>query len=600
MFLKTFTVKKGEKEYKYYSVVESIWNNGKPTYKTILYLGAIPKRKAELIKEILVSDNPTLCTLEEVFPKKSYEFLSSAVLDFLFSYWDLDKVLSPIRNKDTKFSYIEIVKGLVINRSLAPCSKLQMPNWYKETFLPKLDNVPAKELDENLIYRVMDALLPLEESIQKHLYYKIREKHPKSFRLVFYDLTSSYFEGTTCKLAKRGYSRDHRPDNLQIVLGLVVTEEGFPFYWKIFPGNTVDITTLKGTIDKLKELFSISSCAIVSDRGLVSTENISDIQGKIPYIMLSDLPKEEKNLIFKEASGILSSYTEKNLQKKVKELFPYSDKLYYKELSFFNGQRNILCFDTEKYVDDKKYRENMLKKVENYFNSQNDSLLKAKRSRDYKKLDKQIDHYLKRKKVSRFFTYELIPKSVTVLTKKGVKEISTFQIQYSRNQTSIDKSAIFDGAYLLISDLKDKINQEYIFSPFELIKAYKRRNLIEQAFRVIKSFVRIRPIYHHLDDRVKAHVLICILSYLLDSTIEYLLQGKIDKEVEFIYNTLNECKLVEFFIQKKGDKQSKKEKSPKMQKITPPSEEQLKILQFLGCEHLVTSEYIKGLALKEH
>lgn len=584
MFIKTFTVKKNNKEYKYYKIVKAIRKNGKIIHKVVLSLGSISKDKAEQIKEILSSDRPTFHNSEDIFPEKVYEFLSVAVLNHFFSYWALADVLSPLEEIKSNFSYTEIVKALVINRSLEPCSKLKLSNWYKNTYLSKVNNI--FRLDENTIYRVMDALLPLEGDIQKHLYKKIKEKYPKSFRLIFYDLTSSYFEGSECKIGKAGYSRDHRSDKLQIVLGLVVSDDGFPFYWKVFPGNQVDITTLQETVNELKERFSISSCILVADRGLVSEKNISNIREKIPYIMLSDIPRKQSNPIFRSAVDILSSFKEESLFKGLENFSKYSDELYYKELAFFNGRRNILCFNPKKYMDTRRYREGAIKEAESYLDTFNNQLSNCRRDKDYREVDRRIDNYLRRKKVSHFLTYKLISKRRRISTKRGVKKIATFRIEYSRNQEAINNSAIFDGAYLIISNLKDEDNKGYIFSPEKLISSYKQRDIVDQAFKIIKSFIEIRPIYHRLEDRVKSHALICVLSYLLDNTIRYLLKDKINHQIDSIYDILNECKLVEFSIDKDENTISK---------ITRPTDEQLKILKLLDCMYLTTLEYMKNL-----
>ena len=600
MFRKTFRRQKNGKTSTYYAIVESVWNHGKPTYRTILSLGAMPEATAHLLCRIVASEQPHRCTMDDVVPTKSYAFLRIAVLHARFSAWQLEAVLAPLGAKSPTYADIESVTALVINRSLAPWSKLRLPAWSGRTFLPKLTGMPADALAENLLYRVMDALLPLEAPIQQHLYRQMQKRYPTNVRLVLYDLTSSDFEGMRCSLGRYGSSREHRPDKLHIVLGLVVTEDGFPFSGEVFPGNQVDMTTLPGPVACLKERFALSACVLVADRGLVSAEKLATLQGTLSYILRTDVPREDHHPLYPAVATPLAAFREETVHEQGADVFQaYAETLYYPARPVWGGHRHILCCDLQTYRDARRSREPLLQEVEPHVQAMHTTLLQAKRTRAAATVTRQLERVLQRKTVTRFFRCELRPTRCTVTTAKGAQEIATWQIPLARTASAIEKAARFDGAYRLIADLRecDPTTGAYRFPPPDLITAYKQRVRIEEAFQVITAVIHLRPISHHVDDRVRAHGLICVLASRLDRTVEAGVHGISLPDGATIYQTVADCTFVAFSLQGPGKKAAVEPKGGTTHKLIPPTPTHLEILRRLGCHHLVSPNSRKRVAL---
>jgi transposase len=552
MFLREDVIKRKGGEYRYFRLVKTFWDKKqkKVRQKTVVQLGKLEPEEVEFFKKALAGKAGKRFSLEELTVKKTSEYLAVAILDRIYRYWQLDKVLPAA------------AEVLTINRCLCPESDYQVSRWYEETILPRVLGIT---LNPTKIYRTLDKIYDLTETIQKHLYNKITELKLDDYKLIFYDITSSYFTHSKCELARYGLSRDHRRDKKQIVLALAVTKKGFPFYWKVFEGNTADTTTVKGFVDELKSKFSIGKACLVMDRGMVSKTNLEKIKLK-EFNYIVTLNKYTIGNIKDMPWDYLEAITEENVNEKMDYFKYYSRRAYYRELKPEDGRRYILCFNPEKFLQERKDRLDKIESIKKYFDNRNKTLSEAKGQRSKEVLREEIKKYLRKRAAGKIFKIRLLTKG------------KTFHISYKTVDKAIREQAVLDGVYVIMSNVKKA-------SPGTLISAYRSRMEIERSFHQLKSFVEIRPLYHHNEERIKAHVSICVLSYLLNNTVMHMVRQHEDFEeltAQSVYNYLKSCKLSEL----RGG-------SEKRLKITVPTADQEKLTAILAGGELLDEENVQ-------
>lgn len=553
MFLRETVIKKASGEYHYWRLVKTYWDKTKKKvrHKTIKQLGRLKPNEIAFFKDSLAGKAGQRFSWEELTCRKSFEYLSVAILHRIWKYWELDAVIED-----------KTIEVLSVNRSLSPESDYQVSRWYNETILPRILDL---SLNPTKIYRALDEIPALTSKIQQHLYAKINSLGLDDYELIFYDITSSYFQQSNSDLARYGLSRDHRGDKKQIILALAVTKKGFPFYWRVLEGNTADTKTVQGFVEELRQLFNVKETCLVMDKGMVSIANMEKIQAQnFNYVVTL-----RRNSIAK-IKGMpwnhLKSINESNVQTKKDYFSCHSQRAYYKELPPAEGKRYILCFNPDKFLTERQCRLDKIASIKKHLDQKNQQLSEARGRRHRELLREELIRYLEKRSASDLFSFRLIAKG------------KTFQISYKIIKKAVQDAAKLDGIYCLMTNLKTA-------SPKDLIDAYRNRMEIERSFHQLKSFVEIRPIYHHNEDRIKAHVTVCVLAYLLNNTVMHLTRQIKDFEeltAQSIYNYLKGCKLVE--LSAAGNQKLK---------LTTPTAEQLQLTKILADKSLLEEEHIQ-------
>jgi transposase len=554
MFLRETVLKKAGVEYRYWRLVKTYWDKKlkKVRHKTIAQLGKLKPQEISLFKKTLSGEAGKSFSWEELSARKSFEYLGVAILDRIWKYWGLDKIIN------------KVVEVLAINRCLSPRSDYRVSDWYKETILPRL---LGENINPTRIYRTLDEIYVFTASLQEHLYRKIRELKLDDYELIFYDITSSYFEQSACELAKYGLSRDHRRDKKQLILALAVTKKGFPFYWKVFPGNTADTKTVKEFVSEIKDRFHIKKACLVMDKGMVSNSNLEKIEAdefdyvvtlrRSSIVLIADMPWKQ-----------LRSLNENNVERKKEYFKCHTRRAYFKELKQQGKVRYILCFNPEKFLQERKDRQEKIASIKRYLDNRNKELSRTKNKRNAEVLREELKKYLEKRVAQKIFKFRLMSRG------------NTYHIAYQTVEKELKEAAKLDGVWVIMSNVAEA-------SPGELINAYRRRMEIERTFHNLKSFVEIRPLYHHYEERIKAHVSVCVLGYLLNTTVMHLVREKKDFEeltAQTVYNYLRSCKLVEL-----------EAGSEKRFKITTPTEEQVKLTRILADENLLDESRVQEL-----
>jgi len=535
MFLREVKIPWRDKEYRYWKVVESYRDKktGKNRHKTIINLGQLIEQQVQQIRALLkiktLGLNCFLTTLREIEVSRSYEFLNIFVLDHLYRMWKLDKILTNNGKTDLQVPVSTISEILTINRALCPNSDYRVCRWYPTTILPQLLNVSPQLVNPTRIYRCLDEVHLQEEDIQKHLFKMIPTLGFDTFSLIFYDITSTYFEGYRCPIARYGLSRDHRKDKPQVLLALAVTKEGFPFYWQVLSGEIHDSSTVQETVSALRERFKVEKVCLVMDKGMVNKDNFKVIEKENTdnIFYLVTIPKTSFRKLASYPRNVLASIAEileKEMERqepdkidygRIMEGHPYftyhSRRAYYHVLEEKDtSYRYILCFNPEKFVEERRQRREKIKSVENWLEEKNKELMKAKKKRNKDITAKEVFSYLERRKVQGMFSTRVTKR------KRGRK----LEIRWKINTEKLNLLKSTDGCYCI----KTNLPQSPDITPEFLVSSYRQRRKVEVAFSYLKGFVDIRPLYHYKEERVKAHITICILGYLLQVTTEYLLK----------------------------------------------------------------------------
>jgi len=470
---KTFTNKDGTTR-EYLQLVESYRVNGRSRQRVIANLGRLEDLQGGQLDRLI--ENLTRfsetqwvrMSLDETQASWSKQWGPALIFHNL---WEEKLGLGPcvrrILNRTEKTSpFEEALFAMVLNRLCDPLSKLGL----NERWLQSVYHPPLEKLQFHHFYHALDFVAEYKNEIESFLFDRVRNLFNCELDLVFWDTTSTYFEGSGPEeLAKYDYSKDKRPDRLQIMIGLLMTKEGIPVSHHIFPGNTGDVRTFKAAFSDLRRRFNVTRVIMVGDRGMVSKKVLQEISAAgLQYIVgvkMRRRPDIDRMLSWN------APYTRVKENLKVKEVWS-------------NGiSRYILCFNPEGAERDRNARREMIIKLKRKLDSGNiKGLLGNKGYRQYLKASKN---------------------AVTI------------------DHDAIRREARYDGKYML------KTNTD--LPPDQVVLAYKELWRVERVFRELKPGLELRPIYHWTESRVRGHVMVCFLALVLESALIRYLKGKQSK-----------------------------------------------------------------------
>jgi transposase len=400
---------------------------------------------------------------------------------------------------------IQLTCAMTLNRLIHPDSEHAMPRWIRSTALADILGVDFTTLVDDPLYRNLDRLHPNRAAIESDLVERERLLFQLDPTVYLYDLTSTYFEGQAAQnpKARRGYSRDHRPDCKQVVVGLVIGREGFPLAHEIFAGNTQDRRTLGRMLDLLKDRVGMSEgSTVVVDRGLAYTENLQEIRDrKLHYVVAARQPERDQWLDdFENEEGF------EPVPRPPSPRNPFQKKSLVRVKAIAQGQETIvLCTGAGRTAKDRAIRE----KQEGRFLA---DLERLQRRIDGGRLKREIKigeaiGRLKQRypRVARYHTIGY--------------DVASGKLSHEPNAEKKAKAELLDGGYLLRTDRTDLTAREAWLMYMTLTRA-------ENAFRSIKTPLAERPIFHHLEHRVETHIFLCILAYHLLVAIETTLSNQ--------------------------------------------------------------------------
>ena len=407
---------------------------------------------------------------------------------------------------------------LVLCRLCRPSSELHIvEHFYAQSGLADLLGVPAEKINEQRVYRAMDALLPHKEALEIHLKGRLGTLFGLEYDLLLYDVTSTYFEGLAERipLARRGYSRDHRPDCKQVCIALVVSKCGIPLGYEVFAGNRSDVTTLQEIVTLMERRYGQADRIWVVDRGMVSEKNLEFLrEGKRRYIVGTPkgmLKKFERELLSPDWHEVRAGLEVK--------LCPTPD----------GSETFVLCRSGDRREKEKAMHERFEQRIEEGL--------------------KRIEAACQRQRL----------KPVTVAQRVGrllgensrAAGLFQWELKEDGGRASLtwhkvdswrDWASLSEGCYLLRSNVMD-------WSDEELWKTYIQLTEAEAAFRIHKGDLSIRPIWHQKEERVLAHILVCFLAYVLWKTLGQMCQrAGLGQEPRRVFEELGAIELVDVIL----------------------------------------------------
>jgi hypothetical protein len=363
--------------------------------------------------------------------------------------------------------------AMIVQRLLAPGSKLAMSRAFAHSTLAS--ELGVEDADEDELYAALDWLLARQGRIERSL----ARRHLEEGTLVLYDVSSSYFEGHSCPLAKLGYSRDGRRGMPQIVYGLLCDRRGCPLSVEVFEGSLHDDKTLTAQLAKLRERFRVGSMIVVSDRGIVTKANLELLRSEGGVAWISALKAPQVKKLVKDGELQLSLFDEHNLAEIESDDYP--------------GERLVVCRNPLVAYERSRKRDDLLAATERAL-TEIEARVGQGTLRGEAEIGLAVGAVWNRWRVRKHFQVE----------------IGETSFAFERKHDQIAAEAALDGIYVLRTSVPDR----ELPTP-EVVRAYKQLKELERAFRTLKGPLELRPIHHRLEERVKAHVFLCMLSYYL-------------------------------------------------------------------------------------
>jgi transposase len=517
MFLRRYTRTKDGKTHTYYALVESVRTDAGPRQHTVAYLGELNHdEQKRWQRTVSIYNRQGDCQQLRLFPDDDQVPVADDDPDvvrirlrsvgwtnprrfgdvwlglWLWKFLHLDEIVDRHvpQGKET-IRPADIVAIEVINRLCSPCSEFALAeHWYASTALEDLLGVPDSAVTKDRLYRTLDRLLRAQEPIENDLKDRLGTLFQLDYDLLLYDLTSTYFEGLAEEndLARRGYSRDHRSDCKQIVLALIVTREGFPLAHLTLAGNTQDVQTVETIVETIETRFGRSQRIWVMDRGMISKDTLKLLnQSGRRYLLatrrgeLNSFVEELRSGGWKRLEGNPDVEVKLLKRNKVQYLLARSQPRRQKERAIRRRQRRGLAKALQKLQQ--RIQGGRLKK--------RDKILEC------------VGTIKGRFPKARIF--------VTITVAKGNRPHVTWKWDLAKYRIALRA----DGAYLLRSNQGGWTAEEFW-------QTYIQLTVVERAFRVLKSELLLRPVWHHYSGRTQAHVLVCVLAYALWKTLDHL------------------------------------------------------------------------------
>jgi len=517
MFLRRYERRSGGRRRTYWALVESVRTGRGSRQRVVAYLGELKRSEqngwAQLGRKLSgkqrpqpswfdpphyddpTNDEPVLVRLRGVRLERLRDFGDVWMVLGLWRLLELDTLLEGLAARGREEVPWPVVAAiLTIARFCQPQSELHIETtWYRGTALEDLLGVPVEKIHTDRLYGGLDWLLPHKEAIEKHLKDRLGSLFDLEYDLLLYDITSTYFEGE-CKanpLARRGYSRDSRPDCPQVCIGLVVTTDVIPLGYEVFAGNRNDSTTVEEIVEAMERKYGRANRVWVMDRGMVSEAN------------LKFLRKRQGEYIVGTPKAMMRQFEQHLTDKDWQEV---QEGVEVKLVPGPEGDETfILARSADRREKEKAMHERFIERLE-------EALQKMQASARSGRLK---DEAVANRRLGRLFgqywraagAFEV--KIERLSPPRGKQRL---RVSWKRNRRWSQWAALSEGCYLLRTNLNET-------NPATLWKRYIQLTEAEWAFRITKDELEIRPIWHQKQDRVLAHILVCFLAYVLWKTL---------------------------------------------------------------------------------
>lgn len=516
MYLRTVKARGGGgRLHEYLRLVESYWENGRCKQRVVLNLGRkelLAPHLDSLVRLLRGSAPSTASQVsrEEFQPREAACWGPMLVARRLWGELGLESILDGCEAGQRRADTLHLADRalvLVANRLSEPGSEHALADWLETDFvcdrlgrrlLPKWKQQGRVRVDLSWLqrwYRTLDELIEHKERVEKELFAGLRDLFSLQAEMVFYDLTSTYFEGQgPAGWACHGYSRDGKPRHRQVLVGLVMVS-GWPIAHHVFRGNLRDEKTVVGVIDDLERRFGLKRVVFVGDRGMVTTDNISMIKTR-QHGYLVGLQRRRRGNIFRLIERATGRWTECPMGITAREKAASPKTLVQEVASDEPGVRVFVVHSEERLAYEREMRERSMERtrlaLEKLARRVETGKLKAP-----EKIGEAAGRILARNHGHRYYGWEL---------HKGAFRFFEHPVHFAREKA-------YEGKYVIQTEEKD-------LSAVAAVQAYKELCDVERGFRELKDVIEMRPIYHRRKERVQAHIFVAALAFLLDRAIE--------------------------------------------------------------------------------
>jgi len=522
MFLKRLQRRKNGKTHTYWALMESIRTERGPRHRVVAYLGQLKKSQKsgwnELARRLDKKERPQpslfdppghdepadghrVVNVKGLRMERMRDFGDVWLAWGLWRLLGLDELLGRLMHEGKEDApWPAVAAILTIARFCEPSSELHIEDtWYRRTALDDLLGVEASKVHTDRLYEGMDRLLPHKDAVEKHLKGRLGELFDIQYDVLFYDITSTYFEGQCLgnPMAQRGYSRDSRPDCVQVCIGLIVTDGGMPLGYEVFDGNTSDSKTVQQMVEEIETKYGRANRVWVMDRGMVSKDNLQFIRDRggsyivgTPKAMLRQF---EQYMTDKDWHEVQAGVEVKLVQRPAEDAAAGGTETF------------LLARSKDRAEKEKAMHGRFRHRME-------EGLMKLQAAAQSGRLKDTGLAYLRLGRlVSKCWrasgAYEV--KIAPIAKPIGKAKIT---VTWQKNPRWTDWNQLSEGCYLLRTNLTAT-------DPALLWKQYIQLTEAEWAFRITKDELEIRPIWHQKARRVKAHILVCFLAYVLWKTL---------------------------------------------------------------------------------
>ena len=495
MFVKTTVRRRGDKTYRYLSLVEAVRVNGRGTHRTLLRLGEVSELRdtGQLERIIAALQNHadgTWLQADDLAGDGAPGFGAIAAIHDVFCRLGLDEHYEHLGDRRGATSLADTVFVMVANRLLSPSSKRRTVIEWVDGDVELPAAMVAPSLDQ--CYRAIDTVAATIADTETHLFAALTSLLNLELRWCCYDLTSTYFETTSTDPerfpSKRfGYSRDHRSDRPQVMIGLLVTGDGIPIAHHVFDGNTRDSTTMGEVMADLQDRFGVGRIALVADRGLISETNLADVAAAgFDHVIATRLHRDPDVAVVLEAAD--------------------GDDIVWVPVAggrtacevVHDGRRHVVVDSPARRRRDDRRREQLLARTEQQLIGL-DQRVRAGRLVDPAKIGAAAQRILGPSPMSRCFT-------TTIGEGRFSWDYDTAAIDYEQR--------LLAGRYVLTTSL----NPDQATTA-EVVTHYQSLANVEHRFKVMKDFLGLRPVYHWTEQRVRGHIAICVLAAVIEAVI---------------------------------------------------------------------------------
>lgn len=556
MFLRTVKNSSGQGAHEYVRLVESYREEGKVKQRVVCTLGRRDVLAAHLpaLARILQGEKGGSAAIaaELINAVGAWDWGPIRVAQDFFARLGLWEILddSGVGSAAKRTGFADRVLALVANRLCCPTSEHGLARWLETDFVcdrrgtrivprwrtdeerskSRYPRVRVKSSQLRVWYRTLDQLIALKSEIERRLFLQLRTLFSLKADLVFYDITSTYFEGHGAPMARHGHSRDGKPRNRQVVVGLVLVD-GWPIAHHIFEGNKRDAMTVPEVVRDVRERFGIARMVFVGDRGMVTSDNLTFLRdAEQGYVVGLNRRRSERIYQYIQSAtgpwqdcplGIAASESAEPERTRVQEV-PSDEP----------GVRVFVAHSEERLRYEKTQRESSMERVRKKLELLQSRIEKGKLGAS-EKVGAAAERILRQHHGNRYFGWKY----------------SDGRFSYFDHPVNLEREKAYEGKYVIQTEEKS-------LTPVDAVRIYKELSEVERAFARMKDVLELRPIFHQKDDRVKAHIFVAALAFLIDRALEKVLKSaKLDVSSRETWQLLRTVRVVDIDL---GNGQTKR------------------------------------------